>query len=292
MRPWGGPYFAVSLEWWIMNEWRNCLVFDSFVNFVAYILRRLAKQHNKSAHKIAKWIFIHIYLLLLHTSSSHSLSLSLNKSDFLYETYVVLKGSFLLTIMYMFRCEVHFAFDRKMHQVLHCILKKAISTFRHNSKVSLFNQNSTFCNNASFLLCRTLKLDPWPRMAALFSLKALWCCKSNTSWFHFHHVCGEHLPTPNDLAVSRWRFVALVFGYFHWMRREWCYYPTSWCIEKGLHIYTSYVGWAMTLSVRGATLIWHAFQATLTWKYYYSRIRHSTMYVPIVPYQWGIQTTL
>ena len=99
MRPWGGPYFAVSLEWWIMNEWRNCLVFDSFVNFVAYILRRLAKQHNKSAHKIAKWIFIHIYLLLLHTSSSHSLSLSLNKSDFLYETYVVLKGSFLCLLL-------------------------------------------------------------------------------------------------------------------------------------------------------------------------------------------------
>ena len=41
-------------------------------------------QHTR----MLKWIFIHIYLLLLHTSSSHSLSLSLNKSDFLYETYV------------------------------------------------------------------------------------------------------------------------------------------------------------------------------------------------------------
>ena len=30
---------------------------------------------------------------------------------------------------------------------------------------------------------------------ALFSLKALWCSKSNTSWIHFHHVCREHLPT-------------------------------------------------------------------------------------------------
>ena len=109
--------------------------------------------------------------------------------------------------MYMFRCEVHFAFDRKMHQVLHCILKKAISTFRHNSKVSLFNQNSTFCNNASsFLLCRTLKLDPWPRMAALFSLKALWCSKSNTSWFHFQPRMTSQFPVgvllPSFLVTS------------------------------------------------------------------------------------------
>ena len=169
--------------------------------------------------------------------------------------------------MYMFRCEVHFAFDRKMHQVLHCILKKAISTFRHNSKVSLFNQNSTFCNNASsFLLCRTLKLDPWPRMAALFSLKALWCSKSNTSWFHFHHVCREPSSNPEWPRSFPLAFCCPRFWLLSLNAKGMMLLSDILGYWKGVtHIV---VGWAMTLSVRGATLIWHAFQATLTWKYY------------------------